>query len=319
MDSNYVEMSVKGRPIRIPSIKVGDRLVVVSGGWPSIAEVKEEEWLIGEAVDNPERYIEMILNSKLNADIFTFSQKLPNTKPRYRYYMEWDNVAAISTCNYAYWWENKLPQETRKNVRRAGKRGIVVHNIPFSDELIKSIVRINNETPVRQGRPFWHYGKDVDVVKKDYSTFRDRSEYIGAFFESELVGFVKMVYMDDIAAILQVLCMNKHQDKRPANALLARAVEICNEKRLQYLVYGKYIYGKNMDNPLTEFKRRNGFEQVLLPRYYLPLNVKGKVAIRMGLHHGVKALLPGSFLSWAKQLRAAWYKNRFGAESSMRG
>ena len=319
MDSNYVEISVKGRPVRTPFIKIGDRLVVVSGQWPSIAEVKEEEWLVGEAVDNPERYIEVILSSNLSADIFTFAQKIPNITPHFNYYMEWDNVAAISTRDYAYWWENKLPQEARKNVRRARKRGIAIRTISFSDDLIASIVKINNETPVRQGRPFWHYGKDADVVRKDYSSFLDRSEYFGAFFENELVGFIKMIYMGEIAAILQLLCMNRHQDKRPANALLAHAVEECNSKGIQNLVYGKYFYGNNRDSPLTEFKRRNGFERVLLPRYYIPLTVKGKVALRMGLHHGVKALLPAPVLSWAKQLRTAWYTNRSGIDSSMRG
>lgn len=308
MDGSCVEISIKGRVIKVPSVQIGDRTIVVAGKWPSMAVVRDEDWLEGESVNDPEACIEKIIKAKLKVNIFTFAQKLPNIKPNFSYYMEWDNVAAIPTTDYALWWEQRLSQVVRKNVRRALKRGLVIREVQFNDQLLQGIVEINNETPIRQGRPFWHYGKSVDVVKKDYATLLDRSEYIGAFYENELVGFIKMVYMGEIASILQVLCMNKHYDKRPANALLSRAVEICSEKGFKYLIYGKYIYGKNSDSPLTEFKRRNGFEQILLPRYYIPLNAKGRIAIKLGLHHGVKYLLPKSALDWAKKMRSTWYE-----------
>lgn len=308
MEVNHIEISVKGRVVTVPAVQIGDRTIVVAGKLPGIAVVRDEDWLEGEVVNDPEACIEKIIQAKLKADVFTFAQKLPNIKPNFSYYMEWDNVAAIPTTDYAFWWEQRLSQVVRKNVRRAVKRGLIVREVQFNDQLLQGIVEINNETPIRQGRPFWHYGKSVDVVKKDYATLLDRSEYIGAFYENELVGFIKMVYMGEIAGILQVLCMNKHYDKRPANALLSRAVEICSEKGLKYLIYGKYIYGKNSNSPLTEFKRRNGFEQVLLPRYYIPLNAKGRIAIKLGLHHNVRNLLPKSVLDWAKKMRSTWYE-----------
>src|SRR5256885_12912907 len=43
---------------------------------------------------------------------------------------------------------------------------------------------------------------------------------------------------------------------------------------------------------LTEFKRRNGFEPVSLPRYYIPLTLEGKVALQLGLHRGLSARIP---------------------------
>ena len=308
MESNHAEISVKGRAIKVPSVQVGGRTIVVSGRWVSIAAVRDEDWLEGDVVDDPEECIEQLKQENLNADIFTFVQKLPNTKPKYSYPMEWDNVAAIPTKDYSYWWEHRIPQVTRKNVRRAGKRGVVVREVQFSDKLLQSIVEINNETPVRQGRPFWHYGKSFEVVKKDYATFLDCSEFIAAYHENNLIGFIKMVYMGDIAGILQILCMNRHYDKRPANALIARAVEICSAKGIQHLIYGKYTYGKNTRSPLTEFKRRNGFEQVLLPRYYIPLTTKGKFAIQFGLHRELKQLLPETVLDFARRLRSRWYE-----------
>jgi hypothetical protein len=104
--------------------------------------------------------------------------------------------------------------------------------------------------------------------------------------------------------------MNMHYDKRPANVLIARAVEICCEEGLKYLLYGKFIYGNNSKSLLTEFKRRNCFEQFFVPRYYVPLTFKGKIALRLRLHLGLKRLLPESVLHFALKLRARWSKKK---------
>ena len=101
-----------------------------------------------------------------------------------------------------------------------------------------------------------------------------------------------MVHVGDIASIMQILTHQRHFDKKPANALIAKAVQVCEEKRMSHFVYCQYVYGNNTDSPLTEFKRRNGFEQVLLPRYYIPLTVRGKLAIRCGLHLGLEGFFP---------------------------
>ncbi|MGD0236924.1 MAG: hypothetical protein ABSC55_20625 [Syntrophorhabdales bacterium] len=186
-----------------------------------------------------------------------------------------------------------MPQKARKNVRRAGRRGVAVKRIEFSDDLVKGIVAINNETPIRQGRPFWHYGKSFEAVKKDYSDFLDRSEFLGAYYRDELIGFIKLIYMGEIVSVVQLLNKNAHYDKRPANALIAEAVKLCVEKGAGYLVYGQYAYDGNTKGALTEFKRRNGFEQVLIPTYYVPLTLKGRICIKLGLHMGIKRLLPG--------------------------
>ena len=77
-----------------------------------------------------------------------------------------------------------------------------------------------------------------------------------------------------------------------ANALIAKAVEHCAGKGLTHFVYCKYVYGKNDESPLTEFKRRNGFERVDFPRYYVPLSIAGKTALKLGIHHGWTNLIP---------------------------
>ena len=50
-------------------------------------------------------------------------------------------------------------------MRRAAKRGVIVRVAPFDDEFARGIHKICNEAPGRQGRRFWHYGKDFETVK----------------------------------------------------------------------------------------------------------------------------------------------------------
>lgn len=313
MKGPQVEVSVKGRTVKVPSLAIWDKTVVVKGRWLKVARIRDEDWLEGEAVADPDLWVEKIRLSKLNADIFTFTQKLPNLAAKYDLSIEWDNVAAISTVDFSTWWEKKLPQVTRKNVRRAKKRGTLIREAKFNDRLLRGIVEINNETPMRQGKPFWHYGKSLEAVRRDYDTLQDRSEYIGAYYEDELIGFIKMVYMGEIAGILQLLCKNKYSGERPANALLARAVEICSTKGFKYLVYGKYLYGKNTRSPLMEFKRRNGFEQMLVPRYHIPLTAVGRKAIRLNLHLGFKHFLPEKAMNFMFLIRKKWYEKQFSS------
>jgi hypothetical protein len=308
------EISIKGKVTTVPALGVNDTTIVATGRWLKTAIIKDEFWVEGDVGDNPESIITRLKDAKF-ADIFTFSQKPPSTEPRYNYYREWGNLAVIRLTTFDDWWE-RLPQEARKNVRRAGRRGVVVRRVEFGDDLVKGIVAINNETPIRQGRPFWHYGKSFETVKKDYSDFLDRSEFIGAYYQDELIGFIRLIYMGEIVSVLQLLNKNAHYDKRPANVLIAEAVKLCVEKGAGFLVYGQYVYDGNTKSPLTEFKRRNGFEQVLIPTYYVPLTLKGRISVKLRLHLGIKRLVPQRILLVLRDLRAKILeKGRLGKRS----
>ena len=222
--------------------------------------------------------------------------------------MEWDNAAVIPITGFRDWWDNRLSQESRRNVRLAAKRGIVVRQVEFNDELVKGIKGIYDETPVRQGRQFWHYRKDLDTVRRENATYLNRSDFVGAYYKDELVGFIKLVYVDRVGSIMQILSRNQHYDKRPANALIAKAVELCEQKGMAYLTYCKFIYSGNEKSPLTEFKRRNGFEQMMFPRYYVPLTTKGKIALSLHLHHGLRCLLPRGVATVLRLFRARFYQ-----------
>jgi hypothetical protein len=304
MRNTSIEVSVRGEWLKVQALEVGGSTLVLTGRQMKVASVHDEEWLT-TSIDNPAACIEELKKRPrvLKADLFTFAQRLPDTTPRYDYPMEWDSIAAIDLKDPRKWWEDKLPQETRKNVRRAAKRGVVVRVEQFNDELIQGIVEINNESSMRQGRRFYHYGKSADEVRRDYSSFHERSEFICAYCGSELIGFIQVIYMDGIAGILEILTKRSHYDKRPANALLARAVEQCAGRGARYLTYGKYNYGKRRNNELTEFKRRNGFDEILVPRYFVPLTAKGKICTAFRLHHGLAGFLPDPLIDVLAGLR----------------
>jgi len=278
--------------VTVPTVRVENRLVLALGRWVRIAVVHDENWAEGEVIKDPTGAVSQLKAAKFKVDVFTFSQKFPNIKPKYDFHMEWDNVAAVPLTTYSDWWENRLPQETRKNVRRSAKRGVTVRSVPLDDGLVQGITEIYNETPFRQGKPFPKYGLDVAAVKADVSQILERSEFLAAHSDDELIGFVKLVYIGNTGSILSINAKNRHFDKRPTNALMAKAVEVCCQKRMTHLLYGRYTYGNKTSSPLTEFKRRNGFEKILVPRYYIPLTLRGRLILRTRLHRGLIGVLP---------------------------
>ena len=154
---------------------------------------------------------------------------------------------------------------------------MVVREIPFDDALVRGIHSVYNESPIRQGKRFWHYGKDLEAVRRMNGTFLDRSIFIGAYFQDNLIGFVKLVSDEDRgqAGLMQIVSMIQHRDKAPTNALLAQAVRSCTERGISYLWYANFTYGNKQRDSLADFKRHNGFQKVGLPRYYVPLTGRG--------------------------------------------
>jgi hypothetical protein len=301
------EIRVAGKTFHVRSAEICGRAVVVTGKWIRTAEIKDEAVVQGLIVEEPDSFITKLKESELEVDVFTFAQRPPDITPRYDYHCEWDNWAAIPTASFRDWWEN-LPQASRKNVRRSARRGVVVKVIPFDDNLVSGVHRIYNSIRVRDGRLFWHYGEDVETVRQGLATYLDRSEFIGAYWNGELIGFLKMVYVDHMATIFHIISMDEHYDKRPQNVLIAKAAEVCEQKRISHLIYGKFIYGNKRRSSLVEFKRRNGFKQVNFPRYYIPLTLKGDLFIRLRLYRGFNGLLPEPLLHVLLTCRAWYYK-----------
>jgi hypothetical protein len=305
---NRVEIRVKGRWVAVPALEVNGKQVIASGKWLRKATVRSEEMMETE-LENPELYVRELKNDAnrvLKADIFTFPQKLPTERPKYPYPVEWESVAAVRMVSFKEWWES-LPQEARKNVRRSQKRGVVIKIKEFDDELIQGIRGVNDESPMRQGMHNAYYGRSAEETKKLYGEFVGRCDFICAYVGDELIGFLHLVYRGEVASILNLTTKPSHFDKRPANALVAKAAEICESKGIAYLTYGLYNYGNKRDSPLREFKIRNGFQEILVPRYFVPLTRWGSLCLKANLHRGLIGILPHQVITLGLGARALCY------------
>ena len=123
MEANLSAAAAGSEAVKAPSPRVADadRRLAVTGKFLKIAEVHDEIWLEGEAVQNPDALIARLKSEGKKADIFSFGQKIPDTQPEHSYHFEWDNFAVIPVTTYNAWWDG-LPQESRRNVRIAGKK-----------------------------------------------------------------------------------------------------------------------------------------------------------------------------------------------------
>jgi hypothetical protein len=302
------QIRVKGKAIPVPSVDIDGRTVVVTGRWLKVASIQDEDLISGNSLPHAESFLRRLRESGLKADVFTFAQRLPDVEPRYRYRVEWENVAAAPTASYAQWWSS-VSQAVRKNVNRSKKAGVTVEVVEFSDALLDAIRSIYNETPFRQGKQFWHYGKDREVVKRALASDLDQSIFLGAYFQGELIGFMKIAWVGPTGFITQILSMTRHFEKNPNNAMIAKAIELCEAKGMAHFIYGQFVY-YDPDSSLTEFKRRNGFESISLPRYYVPLNGKGKIALALRLHRGLAANTPKAIFRLSRKLRKYWYDRK---------
>lgn len=306
METSVAKIKVREKAINGPSARINNQTIVVTGKWIRMAAVHDEHWIEGEVVEDPEVFMSGLKNENLKADIFTFVQKLPDTKPRYKYHMELDKLAVLPITTYENWWKKQINDKTRNMVRRAQKSGVEVRVTEFTDELVRGIAEIYNESPLRQGRPFKHYGKDFETLKRDHISYLERSDFIGAFFRDELIGFVKLVHSKGFSNLMQIISKVAHREKAPTNALIAKAVEICAQRGVPYLNYG--VWSRR---GLGDFKKHHAFEKFDKPRYYVPLNLKGKLALKFGLHQKIAEHLPGSWVDFLVDIKIKWYTLKY--------
>jgi hypothetical protein len=310
MSSQVQSISAKGKQIAVPALHLGPKIMVlIRGTFLKVGKVHDEFWLHPKDLPDPTEIIEKLKKASYPPDLFTFEQKLPDVSPKYDYHLEWDNLAVIKIDSYNSWL-SEIDRKARQAITRSQRKGVVTKIVPFTDELVNGICSIYNETPVRQGKAFWHYNKPFSVVKHENGTYPESSVFVGAYHEDELIGFIKLIMNGEVASLMQILSKISHADKNPTNALLAKAVEICESKQARYLTYGNYVYGSKDQSSLIDFKRHNGFEKIDIPTYYVPLTIKGRVALRFGLHKGMRMLIPDSIRTPMLKLREKWYHFR---------
>jgi hypothetical protein len=288
-------------------ITVGGKGIKVDGRFLRIARLDGEKHTFPA---DPEVVIDGLRKSGARADIFTFLQKVSDTSPKYSYPMEYDNLAVLQVSTFEQWWNHQIRSFPRNRARQAEKKGVTFREVPFGEILIRGICGIYNETPVRQGKAFPHYGMTIEQARDYAGTFLDQSVYVGAFLGDTMIGFMKLV-MDENrnqACMVHILSMIQHNDKAPTNALIAQAVRYCAEHKIPYLVYEHFVYGNKQGDSLSHFKEVNGFQRVDLPRYYVPITILGQVALRLGLHHRLSDRVPESVAAKFREMRKAWYR-----------
>jgi hypothetical protein len=287
-------------------IQISSTNISIQGRLIRTARLDAEKF---QFVDDPRDIVDG-LKRHLHADLFTFMQRLPDTSPRHPYRMEWDNLAVLPVSTFDEWWTKQIGFKARNKAKQASKKGVLFREIPFDDSLVDDVWEVFNENPVRQGKPFLHYGKDVEAVRKHLGTYLDSSTFVGAFLDGKMIGFIKLVtdQTRTQAGLMQIVSMIKYRDLAPTNGLVAEAVRYCADHHIPHLVYSHFSYGKKQGDSLTEFKERNGFKQVNLPRYYIPLTHIGSMALRLGLHHRFADRVPEALARPIRNVRRYWYE-----------
>jgi hypothetical protein len=290
-------------------LKICGKDVKVQGRLVRIGQVEGDCFVTAD----PKQMVDALRKAGTRVDLFTFLQKLPETSPQYAYPMVLENLAVLPISTFENWWTNQIRSYPRNRARQAEKRGVVIREVAFDDVLLRGICEIYNESPIRQGKPFAHYGMTVDRAREYAGTFLDHSIFIGAFLGETMIGFIKLITDETRtqAHLIHILSMVQHKDKAPNNALIAQAIRSCASRGISQLIYERFTYGKREGDSLTHFKEINGFQRVDLPRYYVPLTPLGRIAFRLGLHQRLVDRVPESLASRFREFRRAWYSRKF--------
>jgi hypothetical protein len=262
-----------GKYSGVDAIQVGEQRLIVQGRLLSIARLKDE-WY--QDVGDPEVLLEGLRNCKPTPDVFTFWQRLPDTNPLYSYYHENEALSAVPLTDFENWWNKQIKSDTRKKAKRAEKRGVEIRVVDLDDDLVRGVMGVFNETPIRRGKRFWHYGKDFEAVKEVLSFDLPTSKFVAAYYQGEVVGIVKLNYAGKrfVNPGLFVTKIEFRREKYLDNALMAKAIEMCTADGVSYFTYTQWRKGSH-----AEFLERNGFEKTLVPRYWIPLTRKGAIAM----------------------------------------
>ncbi len=300
----------KGSPVTVDAVRVNGQTFLVSGRFAKTAGLKFE-WQ--EDVESPTEIMLALKKSPVRIDLLKFWQRIPETEAKYSYYKEWQSVAAIPITSYKHWWDKQIRFKARNKMRKAEKLGVVIEEAEFNDDLVRGVMEIYNQSPIRRGKPFRHYGKDFATIKAELSVDLHEAVFVAARYEGELIGFIKFVMADRYAMVTLILDKVAHRDKAPTNGLIAKVVEICAERKIPFFTYTLWRRGDH-----GTFQESVGFERFPVPEYFVPLTFLGRISLALRLHRGVKAVIPEPAMVWLLELRAKWYSRRLGGVESSR-
>ena len=136
-----------------------------------------------------------------------------------------------------------------------------------------------------------HYGKKAPAIKAELTSFMDRCYLVGAYFNGELIGFMKLFQGENILRTVHIIGKLSYRDKCVMDALIAKAVEVCNQKGVQHLQYGSWT-----DGGVGTFRIKHGFQKVDVPRYFVPLTAWGALMLKLNMHRRLRERLPQSWV-----------------------
>ena len=280
--------------------------ISTNGNFFRVARLRHE-WM--EFPDDPSALIEK-MKQKPAADLFTFLQEAHYSRPEFPFYRENSSASLLTIKSLDDWWNN-LHFKARNKARKAQKTGVEIAETDLDDDFIADVQKLYNESPLRQGRKFTHYGKDFAVVKEDLASLAGKTIFVGAYLNDELIGFMKLFVGNGIIRIIHILAMLAHRDKCVTDALIGRAVKICDEKNIFHLHYGNWA-----SRGLGAFRAKYNFQRHDCPRYFVPLTARGKLMMGLRLHRPLRERLPQSWADRLVGLRNQWNTLRYGINNA---
>ncbi len=283
---------------------VGKTELSVSGRILKIARLRHE-WF--EYLDDPVAFVKEAKSARV-ADILTFLQEAHVERPRLPYQAEPASASVLAFKSFDDWWKN-LNFKARNKARKAQKSGVEMRPAKLDDDFVRGVEIIYNEAPLRQGRKFVHYGKDFATIKHDLSSFPECTFFVGAYHENRLVGFMKLFEGDRILRTVHIIATFADRDKCVMDALIAKAVEAASQKNIFHLHYGDWAH-----RGLGAFREKFGFERHDCPRYHVPLNLRGELALKAGLQHPWRERIPQPLKDRLVGARNRWNSWRHGTK-----
>jgi len=144
------------------------------------------------------------------------------------------------------------------------------------DDGTDAIASIYAEIEERQGRPFPFHSIDAAELER-IMVRRNESVFFRGLVGDRIVGAARVIpsMSEGFAIVASFISRSSDFDKKPNDRLLAGLVEWAIQNQIRLLMYD-YLG----DDSLGFFKRRHGFCPLPIPRYAVPLTIRGSLVLR---------------------------------------
>jgi len=195
------------------------------------------------------------------------------------YNFEWrvETLGLLKFKSYEDWLRS-LKKKQRRMLTKAKSLGVETRLRRFDEVGAEAIYSLYHEEDSRQGMkflPFYQYSREVlrymflDV---------DSKLFVVSYLNNKLVGFLS-IRVGDEGGMIETLLTTAQRVPGVSNSLIECAVKELSSRGKRFLIYGHMGYMSDLD----KFKIHNGFRPLADRRYYVPLNHKGAVCVKMRL------------------------------------